>query len=177
VNPFNDLLKTPNRRIAAVAFLVVVADQATKALVQHFLEYRVTEKVVIPGFFRLVHWGNTGAAWSLFRDNNFLLAAVAILALGILYFTRHHFDVRTRLNQLAFGLICGGIVGNLIDRLRIKHVVDFLYFYVQQRGGGEVGFPAFNVADSAICTGVGLIFIMTLKTEGKPKAVEPAEAK
>jgi lipoprotein signal peptidase len=56
-------------------------------------------------------------------------------------------------------------------------VVDFLYFYVQQRGGGEIGFPAFNVADSAICTGVGLIFLMTLKSEAKPKPVEPASAK
>jgi signal peptidase II len=177
VNPVSHLIKTPNRRIAMIAFLVVVVDQATKAIVQHFLEYRLSEKVVIPGFFRLVHWGNTGAAWSLFRDNNLLLAVVAILALGILYFTRHHFDVRSGLSQLAFGLICGGIVGNLIDRLRIGHVVDFLYFYVQQRGGGEIGFPAFNVADSAICTGVGLIFLMTLKSEAKPKPVEPASAK
>src|SRR3954471_21045248 len=60
VNPFSQLLKTPNRRIAGIAFLVVVADQLTKAVVQHFLDYRLSEKVVIPGFFKFLHWGNTG---------------------------------------------------------------------------------------------------------------------
>jgi len=60
-------------------------------------------------------------------------------------------------------------VGNLIDRLRVKHVIDFLYFYLQQRGGSEIGFPAFNVADSAICTGVGLIFLLTWRNEHRPK--------
>jgi signal peptidase II len=177
MNLISFVLKTPNRRIAAIAVVVMILDQLTKAIVDRFLDYASGEKVVIPGFFKLVHWGNTGAAWSLFSNNNLLLAAIAVVALGILYFSRHHFDVRTPASQLAFGLICGGIVGNLIDRLRVGHVVDFLYFYVQQRGGAEVGFPAFNVADSAICTGVGLIFLLTLKSERKPKPVEPASAK
>ena len=173
MNPFSFLLKTPNRRIATIAGLIVIVDQLTKKIVGLVLDYS-SEKVVIPGFFKFVHWGNTGAAWSLFRGNNLLLAVIAIAALGVLYFSRHHFDVRSRLSQLAFGLICGGIVGNLIDRLRVGHVVDFLYFYVQQRGGGETGFPAFNIADSAICTGVGLVFFLTLKSERKP--VQPVSA-
>ena len=118
-----------------------------------------------------MHWGNTGAAWSLFRGNNLALAGVAIVALVVLFFSRHHFGARTVLGQVAFGLIIGGIVGNLIDRLRVGHVVDFLYFYLQQRGGGEIGFPAFNVADSAICTGVGLVFLFTWRSEHKAKAV------
>ena len=125
------------------------------------------------GFFKFVHWGNTGAAWSLFRGNNYLLALVAIGALVVLYFSRHHFEARTLLGQVAFGLICGGIVGNLIDRLWFGHVIDFLYFYLLQRGGTEVGFPAFNVADSAICTGVGLVFLITWKTE---RGIAPAES-
>jgi len=58
-------------------------------------------------------------------------------------------------------LIFGGIAGNLVDRFTHKHVVDFLYFYLVQRGGGEIGFPAFNVADTAICTGVGLLFLLS----------------
>jgi signal peptidase II len=119
-----------------------------------------------------VHWGNTGAAWSLFRGNNNVLALVALTALVVLFFSRHHFDSRTLLGQAAFGLICGGIVGNLVDRLCRGHVIDFLYFYLQQRGGTEIGFPAFNVADSAICTGVGLVFLLTWKSErgAKPAA-------
>lgn len=155
---------TRGRRIMTLALLIVGLDQLTKQLVLRFLGY-AQEKVVVEGFFKFVHWGNTGAAWSLFRGNNEILAGVAVLALIILYCTRHHFDARTIPGQVAFGLIIGGIVGNLIDRLMVGHVIDFLYFYVQQRGGGEIGFPAFNVADSAICTGVGLVFLLTWRNE------------
>ncbi len=162
---------TPNRRIGLVALLVVGFDQLTKALVLGMLGY-AQEKVVVEGFFKFVHWVNTGAAWSLFRGNNELLAVIALVALVVLLFSRHHFDSRTLLGQIAFGFIFGGIVGNLIDRLFRGHVIDFLYFYLQQRGGGEVGFPAFNVADSAICTGVALIFIATWKNEKTPKPLE-----
>ena len=59
-----------------------------------------------------------------------------------------------------------------MDRVRIGHVVDFLYFYVVRRDGREAGFPAFNVADSAICIGVGLLFILSLQTES-PKTASP----
>jgi len=166
------ILRTPNRRIAVIALLVVALDQITKQIVLHFLGY-TKEKVVIEGFFKFVLWGNTGAAWSLFRGNNALLALIAVVALVVLFFSRHHFDARSTLGQLAFGLICGGIVGNLIDRLWAKHVIDFLYFYLQQRDGTEIGFPAFNVADSAICTGVGLVFLLTWRSERK---VKPAQA-
>jgi signal peptidase II len=154
-----------------IALLVVMVDQLTKLMVRKFLG-DTQEKVVVDGFFKFVHWGNTGAAWSLFRGNNYVLALVALIALVVLYFSRHHFDSRTRLGQLAFGLIVGGIIGNLIDRLIFGHVIDFLYFYLQQRGGGEIGFPAFNVADSAICTGVALVFVITWRSE---KGARPAE--
>jgi signal peptidase II len=158
-----------------LALLVVALDQITKVLVLHFLGANPStqERSVIPGFFKLVHWGNTGAAWSLFRGNNYWLAVVAIAALAVLFVSRHHFDARTLLGQLAFGLICGGIAGNLIDRLRVGHVIDFLYFYVL-RNGSEVGFPAFNVADSAICTGVGLVFLVTLRQDRSTPEPEPA---
>ena len=157
------MLRTPNRRIGLVALAVVAFDQLTKLLVLRSLGY-AQEKMVIGGFFKLVHWANTGAAWSLFRGNNKVLAFVALVALVVLVLSRHHFDSRTLLGQVAFGLIFGGIIGNLFDRLVRGHVIDFLYFFIQSRNG-EMGFPAFNVADSAICTGVGLIFILTWRNE------------
>ena len=139
MSPLNSLLRTPNRRIALIAVLVVALDQFTKQIVLRFLGY-AQEKVVIEGFFKFVHWGNTGAAWSLFRGNNGLLAGVALIALLVLFLSRHHFDSRTLLSQIAFGLIFGGIVGNLIDRLWVGHVIDFIYFYLQQqrRNGNRV---------------------------------------
>ena len=164
MNALKGLLRSPSRRIAAIALLVLALDQLTKQLVLNYLGY-AQEKVVIGGFFKFVHWGNTGAAWSLFRGNNELLAIIALLALLALFLTRHHFDSRTLPGQIALGLIFGGIVGNLIDRLRVGHVIDFIFFYVERGGGSEVGFPAFNVADSAICIGVALIFLMTWRSE------------
>src|ERR1043165_342152 len=116
----SSILSTPNRRIAAIGLLVIALDQITKQIVLHVLGY-AQEKVVIEGFFRFVHWGNTGAAWSLFRGNNNILALVALVALVVLYLSRHHFESRTLLGQVAFGLIFGGIVGNLIDRLWAGH--------------------------------------------------------
>ena len=147
------IFQKSNRRIATLALGILALDQFTKWLVLHSLA-EGDEKIVISGFFKFVHWGNTGAAWSLFSGNNATLAFVACLAFVALFLTRHHFDSHTLAGQIAFGLIFGGIAGNL---------------YLQQRGGGEVGFPAFNVADTAICTGVGLIFLITWKNEHAPK--------
>jgi signal peptidase II len=171
MNPFSPLLRTRNRRVAAIALVVLVLDQLTKAIVLRFLGY-TEEKIIVPGFFKFVYWGNTGAAWSVFRGNNELLAIVALVALLILFLTRHHFDSRTWLGQLAFGLLIGGIMGNLVDRMCRGKVIDFLYFYLQQRGGNEIGFPAFNLADSAICTGVALVLLITWKSEHAPNSAE-----
>ena len=154
--------KNSNWRILKLALAIIFFDQLTKLVVLRYLGL-AEEKEVIPGFFKFVHWGNTGAAWSMFTGNNNALAVVAIVALVILFFSRHHFNVHTLGGQVSLGLIFGGIIGNLIDRLlpSRQHVVDFLYFYVIRRDGQIAGFPAFNVADSAICVGVGLLFLLS----------------
>jgi len=163
------IFSKPNCRIATLALCVLLVDQITKWLVLRSI-YPGDEIVVIPGFFNLTHRANTGAAWSLFTGNNAVLATVAIIAIVVLYRTRHHFSAHRLTGQFAFGLIFGGILGNLTDRLLPgRHaVVDFLHFYMARRGTSEVfDFPAFNVADSAICTGVALIFLLNWKEEPK----------
>ena len=175
MNSSRSLLGSPNRRIAAIALAILALDQFTKALVLKFLPNDWDDKWVIRGFFRFVHWQNTGAAWSSFHDKNKWLAVVAIVALVILYFSRHHFNSHTTLGQVAFGLVIGGIMGNLVDRIIRQHVVDFLRFELDRRGGDGIGFPAFNIADSAICIGVTLVFLMTWRNEHQaPKPVESA---
>lgn len=167
-----EIVSKPNRRIFIVAAIILALDQLTKWLVLHAVPFG-EEIAVIPGFFNLTHRQNTGAAWSLFTGNNFLLAAVALVALVALFMARRHFGANRLLGQLALGMVFGGIIGNLIDRLLpTRHaVVDFLHFYMARRGSMEVwDFPAFNVADSAICTGVALIFIINWKSEPTPKA-------
>lgn len=159
------IIRSRTSRIAVVALLVLAWDQVTKALVLRYLGY-AEERLVIPGLFKFVHWQNTGAAWSLFTGNNTMLAVVAVAALIVLFLGRHHFDSRSRLGQVALGLIFGGITGNLIDRIRVGHVIDFLLFFHQPSGGGDpLVFPAFNIADSGICIGVGLIFLLSWRSE------------
>lgn len=151
-----------NQRIVLVGALVFIFDQATKFAVLQFLGYQ-QERIVVDGFFKFVHWGNTGAAWSMFRGRNGLLACISGLAMVALWLFRHHFEAGRRLGQVALGLLFGGILGNLLDRLlpSRRHVIDFIYFHIHPRGGEEVGFPAFNIADSAICTGVGLMILLS----------------
>lgn len=163
--------KNHHWRILNLALTILFFDQLTKLLVLRHLDF-ADEKEVIHGFFKFVHWGNTGAAWSMFTGNNGALAAVAVVALVILVLARHHFNVHTVGGQVSLGLIIGGIVGNLIDRLRVGHVVDFIYFYVIRRDGQTSGFPAFNIADSAICIGVGLLFLLSWQGDSTPATPE-----
>ena len=157
------------RWMVLVAVVIYAFDQLTKFLVLKSLG-QGQEKVIVDGFFRFVHWVNTGASWSLFRDNNRVLAIVAGAAFVALIVARKHFNTQTLTGQLAFGMILGGIAGNLTDRIipSRQHVIDFLRFYVDT-ADGEVGFPAFNVADSGICVGVVLLFWVTWQTERASK--------
>ena len=151
--------KSINQRIATLAFVILAADQLTKWMVTRWLGEDLD---LLVGFFRLVQWHNTGAAWSLFHGSNGPLAVAAVVALVVLFLLRHQFDIHTLGGQISMGLIFGGIAGNLLDRLLRGHVVDFLYFHVVRRDGLEAGFPAFNVADSGICIGVGLLFVLSM---------------
>lgn len=165
-----------NRRVFSLALAIIALDQLTKLLVLRYLGF-AEEREVIRGFFKFVHWGNTGAAWSMFTGNNTALAIVAAVAVVILFFTRHHFNIHTFGGQISLGLIFGGIIGNLIDRLMPsrRHVIDFLYFYVVRRDGQIAGFPAFNVADSAICVGVGLLFLLSWQGDRSPAPTASAK--
>lgn len=163
-------------RIAAITVAIFVSDQITKYAVLSYLG-RSEEKIIIPGFFKLVHWVNTGAAFSLFHGNNAMLAIISLVALLALFLGRHHFDTRSVPGQISMGLLFGGILGNLYDRLHPDrfHVIDFLRFYIDTKTGQEVGFPAFNIADTAICVGVGLLFLISWRNE-KQQAQETATA-
>ena len=139
-----------------VAILVVLLDQATKEWVRGAFSLHESLPVV-PGFFHLTYIRNTGAAWGMFSGQNLALAVLAFAMLVALVLFRRQFLPPGRVHRVALGLLCGGIVGNLFDRLRLDYVVDFLDFF--HRGWH---FPAFNVADSAICIGVAIYVLGTL---------------
>ena len=152
----------------AVAAGVLALDQVSKWWVVRTLDYG-DQVEVLPGFFRWVHWGNTGAAWSQFHGNNGILAVVACVALAAFWKWRHQFEAARLGGQIALGCLFGGILGNLLDRLLRGHVVDFLYFYCTTRSDQEIGFPAFNVADSGITVSVFLLLYLAWNTPTDPR--------
>lgn len=146
-----------------LGLVVFVIDQLTKTWISAKIpfdaeHYHVHHTTVIDGFFYLIHVGNTGAAWSLFAGQSLMLAILALLTLVAIYFWRRSLELRKRTVQIAFGLLCGGIIGNLVDRLVHGHVIDFLDFHF-----GDYVYPTFNIADAGICIGVGLYIIHTLR--------------
>lgn len=137
----------------AVAVLTVLLDQVTKVVIRQ--QFDVGGSLpVIPGFFNLCYVRNTGAAWGMFRDGNGWLAILSVSVLVAMLVWRRHFFPQGRWGGALCGLLSGGIIGNLIDRVRLEYVVDFLDFHIKTHH-----FPAFNVADSAICVSVFLYLI------------------
>lgn len=150
------------RLLWALALAVFVLDQVTKAWIDARLPlgtYGPPGAIpVIEGFFHLVHVGNTGAAWSMLAGKSTFLALLAFGTLAAIYFWRRELGLRQRIVQVSFGLLCGGIAGNLVDRLLHGHVIDFLDFHF-----GSYVYPTFNIADAGICVGVGIYLIRSLK--------------
>ncbi len=139
----------------------LVLDQVTKAwIIGSFQLYE--SKAIIPGFFNLVYVTNSGAAFSLLADveapwrHYFFLGVggTALVALSVVYWKLRRIH---NFYTLALALIAGGAAGNLVDRIRFGSVIDFLDLYV-----GRYHWPAFNVADSAICIGAGLFLILNV---------------
>jgi len=133
------------------ALLVVVADQLSKLWIRSNLD--IEESLFEVGFFRVVRVHNSGAAFGLFQGQSFLLTIIALVGVAalLLYtFLFHHRSpfLGNRLGKLALGLVLGGTVGNLIDRIHLGYVTDFIDFNF---------WPAFNIADSAIVVGIILL--------------------
>ena len=145
-------------RFFGLAFLIgLILDQATKrSIVERF--YYAERLEVIPGFFDLTHVRNPGGAFSFFADGPlewrmafFVGATLLALVLLTIFLVRH--EGQDRLIPLALGLVMAGAVGNLIDRIAYGEVIDFLDVHLW----GGYTWPTFNVADSAIVLGVGLL--------------------
>lgn len=153
------------RLLWAMALGVFVADQLTKLWILSRVPFNPlhshgagSDIEIVNGFFYIIHVGNTGAAWSMFAGKSVPLALLAAGTLVAIFFWRHSLGLRERLSQFAFGLLCGGIVGNLLDRVLHGHVIDFIDLHF-----GSYIYPTFNVADSGICIGVILYLWQSLK--------------
>lgn len=149
-------------RALLVFALIVAADQASKRGIVHAFPSLGDGQIVIPGIFDLRYVQNMGAAWGMLQGKQVLLIACAVVALVWLA-TQLKRTFRTLpLGWFTWGLLAGGIAGNLIDRVWRGFVVDFLDFHC-------IRFPTFNVADAAISVGVACFVITQWMQERKLK--------
>ena len=141
-----------------IGLLILIIDQLSKVWIRTNLSEG--QALFELGFFRITHITNTGAAFGLFQGQSFILTIVAVLAIAVvlvcgLYISRFFPWLDSRLSKLSLGLLLGGTVGNLIDRLRFGYVTDFIDFGY---------WPVFNVADASVTIGVILFAYSLLRS-------------
>lgn len=156
------------RLIILLAVLLVMLDQASKWLVMSNLAPH--ESIMVTGFFNLVHVYNYGAAFGFLNDpdsswQRWLFTGATLLAAVTILVVAKHADKREKALFIALGCILGGAFGNLVDRLRLGAVMDFLDLHY---AGWH--WPAFNVADIAICAGAALMALCILRQQPEPRA-------
>lgn len=158
--------------LASIFFPVIILDQWTKHVIHTGFRWGES-RPIWESFFALTYVRNSGAAFGIlhrapswFRDPFFL--AVSLIALVVIVFLFIRLTLSQKSVIVALSLILGGAVGNLIDRLRFGFVIDFLDFHWKE----VYHWPSFNVADSCIVVGVGLLFLNSLK-QGKEEAKKP----
>ena len=146
-----------------ISAIIVVLDLYTKHLIQNAFVYG--EQLTITSFFDLVRYHNEGAAFSFLADaggwQKWFFSSISIVAVVVIIYliTKHQ---NQKLFCIGLALVLGGAIGNLYDRLTLGYVVDFLSFHVN-----GLFWPAFNVADSAICVGVFFLLLDSFKTKSK----------
>ncbi|MGH9867875.1 MAG: signal peptidase II [Candidatus Polarisedimenticolia bacterium] len=156
----------------AVAVSVVALDRVTKAMVEAWLDaYRSV--TLVPGLLDLTYVQNPGGVFGVFKGlepvwRSVLFTVVPVAAIVLIAVYAWRVPATQTMTHVALALILGGAVGNLVDRVRLGYVVDFVD--VHWRGWH---WPAFNVADSAICVGVGLLLLESLRSPA-PAAAAPA---
>jgi signal peptidase II len=144
-----------------IAGIVVLLDWVSKEWAKGNLPFGISQPF-IPGLLQLHYTHNTGAAFSILTGQRWLLSILAIAASLFLFFFRQRITEGKASMKIVLGLVLGGTLGNLIDRLCYGYVIDFLEF-------GFIRFPVFNIADAALTLGVAFMVILLLfefKKEG-----------
>ena len=152
-------MKADFYRYLTISATVIAVDLYTKHLIQNAFQY--ADQIKITNFFDLVRYHNEGAAFSFLADAGgwqkwFFTGVSIVAAIVIIYLLKKHTE--NKLFCFGLALVLGGALGNLYDRMTLGYVVDFLSFHINNHY-----WPAFNVADSAICVGVGILLLDSVK--------------
>lgn len=143
-----------------IALFVIVIDQISKWIIVNTME--VGESIpIIDHVLYITSHRNTGAAWGILEDRMWFFYIVTVIFVIFIVFYMEKYAKTDKLLGVALGLVLGGAIGNFIDRVFRQEVVDFIHTYIF-----SYNFPVFNVADMALCVGVGLMIIQTI-LEGK----------
>ena len=145
-----------NKRIILLSTMFLILDQILKILVNNYLNDSIN---IINNFFKLNYVRNTGASWGILSGNKILLIIISIIILCVLIYFIKNFKKNTR-NIIAFSLLIGGILGNLIDRICYGYVIDYLDFNIF-----GYNYPVFNLADTFIVIGVILLIVAIIRGE------------
>ncbi len=146
------------RKISLFTLLFLSIDIISKLIIDNFFNLNET-KVIINNFFSLTKVYNTGASWNILTGYRLILIIITLIILVLLILYQNKFKENKR-NILAFSLLYGGIIGNLLDRLIYGYVIDFLDFNIF-----GYDYPVFNIADICIVFGIILLVIAILKKE------------
>ncbi|WP_028398937.1 signal peptidase II [Ectobacillus panaciterrae] len=143
-----------------IALFVILIDQLSKWLIVKNMELGESIPIINDVLYITSH-RNKGAAWGILQNQMWFFYVITIVFIAAVVYYMRKYAKTDKLLGISLGLILGGAIGNFIDRVVRKEVVDFIHTYIF-----SYNFPVFNVADSALCIGVALIFIQTL-LEGK----------
>lgn len=154
-------MKKNKNKVYLTSVLVLLIDQIVKLLIK--TNMNLNEEIsIIPNFFSIQYLKNTGAAFSILENQTILLAITSIICISvIIYYLKKEENLTTAM-YLSFGLVLGGILGNLIDRIVYQGVIDFLSFQIF-----NYNFPVFNIADIGITIGVLLLIIIYISRDIK----------
>lgn len=146
-------------KIYLVSFIVLLLDQMIKFIITKNMQ--VLESIaVIPNFFQIHYIQNEGAAWGILNNQTLILTLISALALILLNRYLQKETTFTKLSVLGYGLLMGGMMGNLIDRILHNHVIDYLDFHIF-----GYDFPVFNLADIGIVIGIFLLLYEMIRSE------------
>lgn len=151
--------KIPNYKIYLLSILVIIIDQITKLIIMNNMKIG-EEIVVIKKFFSILYVTNTGAAFSILENSTTLIIIISLFCLALIVSLLKKEKDITPIKVISFGILIGGMISNLIDRVFYKNVIDFLSFNLI-----NYRFPVFNIADIGITIGVFLYLLVNLKEE------------
>ena len=145
------------KKLIPISLVCLLIDQIIKVVITTNL--KIADSInIITNFFRITYLQNTGAAWSILSGNKIVLILITIIALFLIYYFLLKNKTLKNIEYILYGILIGGILGNLIDRIRFGYVIDYLDFNF-----GSYRYPVFNLADSAICIGVLFIIVIMIK--------------